>query len=261
MSRRWFSIYGIRLLPKTMAPESTNPSEQRHPRRILITGTSRGIGRSVAEHFLALGDKVIGCARSETTLQHANYRHHIADLSQTGDVADMMFAIRREKRSLDVLINNAAVASMGPAALQPPSVARKMVELNFCSLIHVTHDAIRLLRSGMSPRIINLTSVVVPLRLEGEAVYSATKAAVEQWTRVLAKELGPLGITVNAIGPSPVDTDLLRGVSREKLDALVAGQSIPRWATVADIVHAIEFFLDPKSDMITGQVLYLGGAG
>jgi 3-oxoacyl-[acyl-carrier protein] reductase len=245
-----------------MAPESTTkPSEQSQARRILITGTSRGIGRSVAEHFLQRGDKVIGCARSETPFQHPNYEHHIADLSLPSEVADMMSAIRRRQRHLDVLINNAAVASMGPAALQPPSAARKMVELNFCSPIHVTHDAIRLLRSGICPRIINLTSVAVPFRVEGEAVYSATKAAIEQWTRVLAKEIGPLGITVNAIGPTPVDTDLLRGVPREKLDALVDRQSIPRWATIADIVHTIEFFLHPNSDMITGQVLYLGGAG
>ncbi len=242
-----------------MALESDKPNRQ--SRRILITGTSRGIGRCVAEYFLELGDDVIGCARSESTLEHPRYRHFIADLTRASEIETMMSAIRQQQRSLDVLINNAAIASMGPAALQPPDTSRRMVELNFSSLVHITHDAIRLLRSGDCPRIINLTSVAVPLRLEGEAVYSATKAAVEQWTRVLAKEIGPLGITVNAIGPTPIDTDLLRGVSRDKLEALVAGQAIPRWATAADIVNATEFFLQPASDMITGQVLYLGGAG
>ncbi len=215
----------------------------------------------MAEHFLNLGDTVIGCARSEATLQHPNYQHYTADLTEAVDVAAMMSAIRHEQRSLDVLINNAAVAMMGASALQPPAVARKMIDLNLCSLIHVTHDAIRLLRSASSPRVLNLTSVAVPLRLEGEAVYSATKAAVEQWTRVLARELGPMGITVNAIGPAPTDTDLVRGVAREKLETLVANQAISRWTTMTDIVHATEFFLHPASDMITGQVLYLGGAG
>ena len=244
-----------------MPTETTDPSQQRSLRRILITGTSRGIGRAVAEHFLQRGDEVIGCARSESTLQDPKYQHFRVDLSQAGEVAEMMSAVRRQQRSLDVLINNAAVASMGPVALQPPSTARTMLELNFGAVVHVTHDAVRLLRSGTCPRIINLSSVAVPFRLEGEAVYSATKAAVEQWTRVLAKEIGPLGITVNAIGPAPIDTDLVRGISQEKLDALIARQSIPRWATIADVIHAIEFFLDPNSDMITGQVLYLGGAG
>lgn len=244
-----------------MEPETAQLMTSRQPRRILVTGTSRGIGRAMAEHFLDLGDRVIGCARSEATLKHPNYHHYTADLSETADVATMMSAIRREERSLDALINNAAVAKMGVCALQPPAVARKMVDLNLCSLIHVTHDAIRLLRSASSPRIVNLTSVAVPLRLEGEAVYSATKAAVEQWTRVLARELGPLGITVNAIGPGPTNTDLLRGVAREKLESLVANQAISRWTTMADILHATEFFLHPASDMITGQILYLGGAG
>jgi 3-oxoacyl-[acyl-carrier protein] reductase len=244
-----------------MAVETTEPNSRRRSRRILITGTSRGIGREVAEHFLQLGDHVIGCARSDRTLDHPNYQHFVVDLSQQNEIAGMMSAIRRRRYPLDVLINNAGIASMGPAALQPPGTSRKMVEVNLCSLIHVTHDVLRLLRSGNGPRIINLTSVAVPLRLEGEAVYSATKAAVEQWTRVMAKELGPLGITVNALGPAPIETDLLRGVAREKLDELVAKQAIPRWSTVADVVHAIEFFLHPNSDMITGQILYLGGAG
>ena len=244
-----------------MEPDTTDLKKPHQPRRILVTGTSRGIGRAMAEHFLGHGDNVIGCARSEATLQHPNYQHYTADLADPTAVSAMMSAIRREQRLLDVLINNAAVAMMGPSALQPPDVARKMVNLNLCSLIHVTHDAIRLLRSASCPRIVNLSSVAVPLRLEGEAVYSATKAAVEQWTRVLARELGPLGITVNAIGPAPTDTDLLRGVSREKLDSLVANQAISRWATMADILHATEFFLHPASDMITGQVMYLGGAG
>ncbi len=244
-----------------MESESSQPSAPRQPRRILITGTSRGIGYCIAEHFLELGDQVMGCSRSEPTLRHPKYRHYTADLARASDVAGMMSAIRQADRSLDVLINNAAVALMGPAALQPPTACREMVDVNLSSLIQITHDAIRLLRSGRCPRIINLTSVAVPLRLEGEAVYSATKAAVEQWTRVLAKEIGSLGITVNAIGPAPIETDLLRGVSREKLDALVARQAIPRWATIADIIHATEFFLHPNSDMITGQVLYLGGAG
>jgi 3-oxoacyl-[acyl-carrier protein] reductase len=208
-----------------------------------------------------VGDTVIGCARSASDIDHPSYEHFTVDLSEPHQITAMTSQLRRDGRHLDVLINNAAAALMGPAALQPPRACRGMVELNLNSLIHLTHDAIRLLRSADCPRIINLTSVAVPLRLEGEAVYSATKAAVEQFTRVLAKEIGPLGITVNAIGPSPIETDLIRGVSSEQLGALIARQAIRRPTTMADVVHAAEFFLHPDSQMITGQILYLGGAG
>jgi 3-oxoacyl-[acyl-carrier protein] reductase len=95
--------------------------------------------------------------------------------------------------------------------------------------------------------------------LEGEAIYAASKAAVESLTRIMARELAELRITVNAVGPTPVQTDLVKGVPAEKMDALIARQAIPRYGKVEDVINAVDFFLRPSSDFITGQVLYLGG--
>jgi 3-oxoacyl-[acyl-carrier protein] reductase len=120
-------------------------------------------------------------------------------------------------------------------------------------------EAAKLLRSVPHARIVNFTTVAVPLRLEGEAIYAASKAAVEMLTRVLARELAPLGITCNAVGPTPIETDLIRGVPRAKIDKLVASQPIPRLGQPADIANVVDFFLRPESDFITGQVIYLGG--
>ena len=97
------------------------------------------------------------------------------------------------------------------------------------------------------------------LRLEGEAIYTASKAAVESLTATLARELAPFGITVNAVGPTPIETDLTRNVPREKLEAIVARQAIQRFGEPRDVLHVVDFFLDPASDFVTGQVLYLGG--
>ena len=108
-------------------------------------------------------------------------------------------------------------------------------------------------------RIINLSSIAAPLNLEGEAVYAASKAALESLTRTAAKELGSLGITVNAIGPTPIDTDLTRTVPKEAIDSLVQKQAIQRLGTTQDLIKCVDFFLDEESDYITAQTLYLGG--
>ena len=104
-----------------------------------------------------------------------------------------------------------------------------------------------------------MTTVATPLRLEGEAIYAASKAAVLNLTQVLARELAPLGITVNAVGPTPVKTDLIRSVPQDKLDALLARQAIPRFGEPEDVINVVDFFLQRSSGFVTGQNSYLGG--
>ena len=108
-------------------------------------------------------------------------------------------------------------------------------------------------------RIVNYTTVAKPLRLEGEAIYAASKAAIENFTQTIAKEVASYGITVNAIGPTPIQTDLIKAIPKEKIAELLNKQAIKRFGTFEDIINAIEFFCDEKSDFITGQIIYLGG--
>ena len=111
----------------------------------------------------------------------------------------------------------------------------------------------------MPYRIVNFATIATPLRLEGEAAYAASKAALVNLTQVCAKELSEFGITINAIGPTPVPTDLIKNVPKAKMDALLNQQAIKRFGEFRDVLNAIEFFLDEKSDFITAQVIYLGG--
>ncbi|EOJ0944780.1 SDR family NAD(P)-dependent oxidoreductase, partial [Campylobacter jejuni] len=108
-------------------------------------------------------------------------------------------------------------------------------------------------------RIVNFTTVATPLRLEGEAIYAASKAALVNLTQVCAKELSEFGITVNAVGPTPVPTDLIKNVPQNKLDVLLNQQAIKRFGEFEDVLNVIEFFLNEKSGFITSQVVYLGG--
>ena len=109
-------------------------------------------------------------------------------------------------------------------------------------------------------RIVNLTTVAVPLKLEGEAVYSASKAAINSLTQILGKELAEFGITVNAIGPTPIKTDLIRSIPKEKIESLINSLAIKRYGEIRDVINVIDFFIKPESDYLTGQIIYLGGA-
>lgn len=226
---------------------------------VLITGTRKGIGRELALHFITLGYQVVGCSRQPTDLVVDGYRHHCLDVSDEADVSRLLGFVREEYGRLDALINNAGVASMNHALLTPMATVRQILEINVAGTFLLCREASRLLRMTSQGRIVNLTSVAVPLRLEGEAIYAASKAAVETLTRILARELAPLGITCNAVGPTPIETDLIRGVAREKIDRLLAAQAIHRLGRMSDVINVVEFFLKPESEFITGQVIYLGG--
>jgi 3-oxoacyl-[acyl-carrier protein] reductase len=230
-------------------------------RHVLITGASRGLGAALAEHCLAAGDCVIGCGRTPSGLSHERYLHCTLDVTDSDAVEGLFRDLKRRFKTLDVLINNAGVAGMNAIALTPVGAARRMVETNFLAPFNFTREALRLMRGSAAARIVNVTTVAVPLRLEGEAVYAATKSALETFTRIAAREVAPFGITCNAVGPCPIRTQLTAGVPEEKMQALIDRQAVRRWAVPSDVVNVVEFFLRPESAMITGQVVYLGGAG
>ena len=108
-------------------------------------------------------------------------------------------------------------------------------------------------------RIVNFSTVAVPLSIEGESIYASSKSAVNTLTKILSKEFGKFGITVNLIGPTPIKTDLIRSVPENKLNKLIKTQSIKRYGNFRDVSNVIDFFINEKSDFITGQKIYLGG--
>jgi 3-oxoacyl-[acyl-carrier protein] reductase len=228
-------------------------------RHILITGSSRGLGKALAEDFLEQGDIVIGCSRSESEIEHGNYHHYQVDIASEAEVATFFFNLRKTIKHLDAVINNAGVAGMNAFALTPVKTYQRIFDVNVQGTILFCQKALGLLRKSAHPRIINMTTVAVPLQLEGESIYAASKSAVETLTKIIAKEYGGFGITCNAIGPSPIDTALIKGVPREKIARLLERQSIQKMATPADVINLVDFFLRPASAMISGQVIYLGG--
>lgn len=226
---------------------------------ILITGTRKGLGRGLAEHFLANGWTVTGCSRKESDLEHERYRHLLADVADEEAAVSLVRGATRQMGSLDAVVCNAGVASMNHLLLTPGAALRSVFETNVGGTFTVLREAAKLMRGKGGGRIVTLSSVAVPLALEGEAAYAASKAAVETLTRVAARELGPFGITVNAVGPGPVETDLIRTVPKEKIAALCERLALKRLVTVEEVAHAVDFLVSAEASAITGQTLYLGG--
>lgn len=226
---------------------------------MLVTGTRKGIGRALVEHYLDSGYRVFGCSRGPFEGSLPGYRHFEVDVTDEPGVQEMLQTVRKEAGRLDVLINNAGVASMNHILLTPASSMQRIVDTNIIGTALCCREAAKVMKGNAFGRIVNFATVATPLKLEGEALYASSKAAIVSLTEVLARELATFGITVNAVGPTPVPTDLIRSVPKKKMDALLNRQAIKRFGEMNDIVNVLDFFLNRQSDFVTGQTIYLGG--
>lgn len=226
---------------------------------MLITGTRKGIGLYLAEYYLNKGYIVIGCSRGESAIDNSNYRHYQADVANENQVKLIFKNIYKEFGRLDVLINNAGIASMNHILLTPIKAVNDIFNTNFVGTFLFCREGAKYMIKNKSGRIVNFTTVAAPLKLEGEAIYASSKAAVAKLTEILSKELAVYGITVNSIGPTPINTDLIKSVPAEKIKALVNKQSIHRLGEFTDISNVINFFIQEESNFITGQTIFLGG--
>ena len=227
---------------------------------MLVTGTRKGIGRFLAEYYAAGGHRVIGCSRQPPDWSHECYEHVIADVSNESDVKRLLARIQKNYGRLDVILNNAGIASMNHFLLTPAQTAEKIIGTNFTGTFLVCREGARLMMKHRRGRIVNFSTIAVPMSLEGEALYASSKSAVETFTKIIARELAPYGITCNAVGPAPIETDLIKSVPPDKIQRIVERLAIKRLGTFRDVANVVDFFIREESDYITGQVLYLGGA-
>lgn len=226
---------------------------------VVITGTSKGIGKAMALYYLNKNFVVAGCSRSSSPIEHQNYRHFELDITDEKAVVSMIRAIKKEFKKIDILINNAGIASMNHILTTSNESISKIFNTNFLGTFLFTREVAKVMMKEKYGRVINFSTIAKPLRLEGEAVYAASKAAIESFTQTSSKELSSFNITVNAIGPTPIKTDLIKAVPKDKIEDLLNKQTIKRFGTFEDIINVIDFFIDDRSSFITGQIIYLGG--
>jgi len=225
----------------------------------LVTGSSRGVGRLICGHLLQEGATVLGFARGESTITHERYRHFQVDIGIPDEIAKTFAALRRDYPTLHLLINNAAIGNSQFALIMAAGSARTMVETNLLAPFLISREAAKLMRKGRWGRIINISSIAASLEPMGESLYSGCKAGLTVMGNVIAKEFADANITVNTLALSAVATDLLGGLSPEKVQGYLDELILSRLAQPDDIFNVIDFFASERSAFITAQTLFLGG--
>ena len=224
---------------------------------IIVTGASRGLGRAVAERLISSGREVLSLSRTSEGAPGDSVTCDVSDYEAVKAVAQ---SLRKEKREIEGLVNAAGIASMNLAVTTPPSMTQKLIQTNLAGTIHCCQLFAPLMIRKKAGSMINFSTIAVTLGLKGESIYAASKAGVEGFSRAFAREMADFDIRVNCVAPGPIKTDLLKGVSDEQIDAIVAQQILPKLFLPDDVADLCEFLLGPQSQSLSGQVLKVGVA-
>lgn len=235
-------------------------------RNVIVTGASRGLGLGIATALAAVGYQVIAIARSPTEpLRSAiasaksaavGALHFRAfDLLKTQEIPALVTGLRKEFGALHGLVNNAGLGTAGVLAMMREDQIESLVRLNTISPIILTKAVVRAMMSEKAGRIINMSSVVASTGYHGLSVYSATKASLIGFTRSLAREVGPLGITVNAVAPGFIDTEMTSEMEVGQREQIKRRSALRRMAEVSDVAAAVEYLLSEGARNVTGTTL------
>jgi len=234
-------------------------------RNIVVTGGSRGIGLVIARRLAVSGYRVVALARREsealvnaiadTAKQGQALHFHACDLEDLSTLHTLVTDIRRTHGPIYGVVNNAAAGAAGMLSNMSEAEMARVVHLNILSPMILTKYLSRSMMTRREGRIVNVSSIVGLRGYRGLSVYSATKAALLGFTRSLARELGPLGITVNAVAPGFVDTDMTQGMGDDDRERIAHRSALRRMTRAEDIASAVDFLLGDGASNVTGTVM------
>ena len=235
-------------------------------RNVIVTGGSRGLGLAIGSNLARAGYQVIAIARTESDdLKNASasaaadgqgkITFRPADLTDTTRLARLVTSICKEVGPIYALVNNAGIGTSGVLAIMPDEQIIRLTQLNVTSPIMLTKYVVRSMMLRKEGRIVNISSIVSATGYSGLSAYAATKAALTGFTRSLAREVGSLGITVNAVAPGFINTEMTGELGNEERERIARRSALRRLAEPADIAAAVEFLLSPAARNVTGTTL------
>src|ERR1700722_18135122 len=233
------------------------------PRTVIVSGGSRGLGLAIARQLCAAGYRVAAVARNqkpEMTAAVAEagdaFKFFPCYLAETAAIPELVRSIRQQCGAIYGLVNNAGIGTSGVLANMRVADIERTVQLNTVSPMVLTKHVVRaMMAGGGGGRIVNISSIVSTTGFSGLSVYGATKASLVGFTKSLAREVGSLGITVNAVAPGFVDTAMTEDMDEGQRDRVVRRSPLNRLAEAADVADAVAFLLSDKARNITGTVL------
>jgi 3-oxoacyl-[acyl-carrier protein] reductase len=233
---------------------------------VVVTGGSRGIGLAIVQRLAAAGYNVIAVARRESDELRAaigevvkqgkgGLHFRAFDLSEVDAIPAFVKTLRDEFGAIYGLVNNAGIGTEGLLATMHNTEIEALLRLNVLSPVILTKYVVRHMMADGAGRIVNMSSIIATTGYNGLSVYGATKAAATGFTRSLAREVGKLGITVNAIAPGFIDTELTGNLSDDARKRIAGRSALRRLAEVDDVARMVEYLLGDGGRNITGSVL------
>jgi len=232
----------------------------------LVTGASRGIGRAIAEKLAQLGARVIGTATTDsgavainTYLEPVGGRGLRLDVTDADSVSAIIKQIGNEFGSVSILVNNAGITRDNLLMVMKDAQWEDIIDTNLSSIYRMTKAVLRGMMKARKGRIINIASVVALTGNPGQTNYCAAKAGMLGFTKSLAREIGSRNVTVNAVAPGLIDTDMTRELADEQRQALIGQIPLNRLGEAADVAGAVAFLAGPEASFITGETLHVNG--
>lgn len=232
----------------------------------LVTGASRGIGAAIADTLAQAGATVVGTATGENgasaiTARLAQYggQGRVLNAADPEGIENLIADIEREHGRLDILVNNAGITRDNLLMRMKESEWDEIMDINLKSVFRASKAVLRGMMKQRHGRIISITSVVGTMGNAGQTNYAAAKAALQGFTKSLAREVGSRGITANCVAPGFIDTDMTRALSEEARKAFEAQTALGRFGEAQDVADAVLFLASEQAGYITGQTLHVNG--